>query len=168
MARSNLLSASWWEDHRGLVALRGAAEHEHDEERDLFSEHDEERDLRKRKSLCDKFCSWLERSPWHDHDDHFGGWGKRCNYQCARHSERKPDRQRYDNQDDCRCISGFCPSSDGKRCETCVDTRCKYQCAEHSVRKPGRQCYDNQDDCRCISGFCPSSDGKRCAAQNCV
>jgi hypothetical protein len=97
--------------------LRGAAEHEHDEDRDLFSEHDEERDLR--MSPCAKFCSWLSRSRWHDHDDHSGGWGKSCNYQCAPNSVRKPDRQCYDTQDNCRCISGFCPSSDGKRCEPC-------------------------------------------------
>ena len=76
-----------------------------------------------------------------------------CNFQCPQNSVRKPNRQCYDNFDDCECVPGF-----HKQGSRCVPTSgggndCNFQCAINSARKPNRQCYDNFDDCECVPGF---------------
>jgi len=73
----------------------------------------------------------------------------KCSYSCPTHASRLPNRECYNNFDDCECNFGYM-----KQHGRCV-SKCRndYYCPANSHRIPGRKCYNNFGDCECEHGY---------------
>lgn len=85
------------------------------------------------------------------------------NYQCPIRGVRKPNRQCYNNFDDCDCAAGYKKQTHNGD-DHCIADSCTadYTCLANSHRKPGQNCYDTFGDCLCDSGF--QKSGEQCVA----
>lgn len=66
---------------------------------------------------------------------------RRCNFRCPINSSRKPNRQCYDNFDDCQCDSGFSRTRNG--CTGGTNTR---YCSENKKIKVSQICINGDFD----------------------
>ena len=77
------------------------------------------------------------------------------NYVCPMRSARKPNRDCYNNFDDCDCELGYKKQTNQGK-DYCVSKGCyfNFTCPANSSRLPGQQCYDDfQSDCACNTGY---------------
>lgn len=96
-----------------------------------------------------------------------------ADYKCPANSHRRPNRQCYNNCNDCECNDGYVMNSKGQ-CEQkcpehqkfvsgyCVMDWCHddFKCPSNSHRLPNRQCYNNAHDCACNDGYVMNAHGQ--------